>query len=886
MNIKFQLKPFHSLRNIGFFLMFFLLGNTLVKAQCLPDPAACVPNPSVSQLSDTVFICEGITSVLLNPQIAGGTFRWFKESSPNNYDPAGSAISLANISVVGNYYLCHQVNNLGCYNKFKVVVANKSLANQLIAEKEFDRPMNLFICSGQAKPFFNTGGNTAKYTYSWTPASLFAGSSNIKNAKYTTTYPKGALSVGSFKPTLIIKEKSSNCSSSKLFTPIVYPPPNPEFGDLKSSYCQNKSEDLSVRVFTIKNYKIASATIKIGTDPAVNLTTTDFTKIPSSQLLPNTLGEVTPPSTVGKQLNSATILIDEAKKSISSTATGPIPVTFTMVTDSGCTASVSTTFTVNPSSPYTVETGAAKKKNFCISDPREGPLESQPTGTGTFSSSGSGVEKDATDQKYYFYPSKAGAGSHTITFTVTGTGCDGGGSVNVNVRPAPKPKLVGREIVCLGVKGIEYKDTCKFATPKPTKTWEIKNTSGVLASGIPFARYPDALSDSIKVDFPSSYSELDLKALIIATNNDAGCSASDTIIVTLNPLVKSPQPIGDIVFCKGSSPTVTATYKSGSLSSPNFIHKWKVVGGSLIPAGSESYQVNVAWDITAPSHRIWVRDSSTTVNTCFIDSRDLTIDFINAPTAVIANFDPISECAGTLVTLSVTAPQAGVTYKWSPFNLTGSSVDITVPPYSEGPSILYTLSAKIANCPEQQSTKNLNIKPTPGDPIPLDVIEHCFDDDKELDILTTADLPGGVIHEWTNHPEVGSAVTFPADTSGIYEVKVTSLITNCSNTGSVEVIDLCNAKFFLPAAFSPNGDFVNDSLEIFGNHFTSFDLKIFSRWGEVIFSTTNPKKFWDGNYAGMPMPQGTYPYSAKYESINAKKKKVTDKKDGSVSLIR
>lgn len=897
MNITFQLKPLSRLINIGLFLLFIIGANAFVRAQCPADPASCVPNTSVSQLPTTAFICEGVTSVLLNPQITGGNFLWFRETTPGVYDAAGSASSLASINVVGNYYLCHQQSNSGCYMQDKVVVATKVLADQLTAEMEFDRPASLFICSGQAKPFFNTPGNTAKYTYSWTPSSLFTGPSNIKNARYTTTYPKGALSVGSYKPTLTIKETSSNCFSSKLFNPIVYPPPNPNIHTSKTDpFCQNKAEELSFRVFVVNSYAIKSGTIQVGADPIINLTKADFVKIPSNQseMQPNTLGEVAPSATVGKNLNNPSISVDVAKKPISSTAAGTIPVTFTMVTDSGCTASVSTNFTVNSSTPFTVETGTANKTSFCITDPKEGPLKSTPTGTGTFSGPGVKLEPDGN---YYFHPSVAGAGQHTITFTVSGTGCAGGGSTNVTVRPAPKPKLVGREVVCLGVPGIEYRDTCKFLNSNPNKDWEIKTTSGGFASGISFVRYPDAQGDSIRVDFPTAYSEVDMKALIIAINDDAGCKASDTIIVTLNPLLKSPQPIGDTVFCKPLLPatTLTVPYKSGSPSSAGFTHQWNVVGGSVVPAGSNAYQVNVEWDINASAHRIWIRDQSTSLNSCYIDSRDLTIDFIAPPAIPVIANTPLVECAGTPKTLSIVNSQPGVTYNWTKFNRTGSSIDIVFPPFSEGPVFQFDLIAKLSNCPEVITGGELNIKPTPADPLPEDVIEHCFDDEPLLNITVVindvspppAQGPSAL---WTNPLDLNNTddndLTWKASSSGIYTVKLTDGETPCSNTGSVEVIEICNAKFFLPRAFSPNGDRDNDSLVIFGNHFTSFDLKIYNRWGEVIFSTTNPKNLWDGNYAGMPMPQGTYPYSVKYESINANKKKVTKKEEGSVSLIR
>ncbi len=226
------------------------------------------------------------------------------------------------------------------------MVAKKSLSDQLAREKEFDTPDPLFICSGQTKPFFNTGGNTAKYNYSWAPSSLFTGFFNIKNAKFTTTYPKGALSTGNFQSTLKISEKTNGCTFSKTMRTIIYPPPNPDFGNLQ--FCQNTLSEVTVRVFVPNGYTLKFGTLNISPSPIdINLYKTDFTKIPSSQLIPNTLGEVTPPNRSGRQISNENILIDVAKISINtSQVEANIPITFTMVTDSGCTATVTSSYSV------------------------------------------------------------------------------------------------------------------------------------------------------------------------------------------------------------------------------------------------------------------------------------------------------------------------------------------------------------------------------------------------------------------------------------------------------------------------------------------------------------------------------------------------------------
>jgi gliding motility-associated-like protein len=74
--------------------------------------------------------------------------------------------------------------------------------------------------------------------------------------------------------------------------------------------------------------------------------------------------------------------------------------------------------------------------------------------------------------------------------------------------------------------------------------------------------------------------------------------------------------------------------------------------------------------------------------------------------------------------------------------------------------------------------------------------------------------------------------------------------------------------YLLPNAFTPNGDGKNDCFGVstWGN-VGNLKLQIFNRWGELVFSTTDPNKCWDGTYKGLRQPSGAFIYQISAETI-------------------
>lgn len=68
-------------------------------------------------------------------------------------------------------------------------------------------------------------------------------------------------------------------------------------------------------------------------------------------------------------------------------------------------------------------------------------------------------------------------------------------------------------------------------------------------------------------------------------------------------------------------------------------------------------------------------------------------------------------------------------------------------------------------------------------------------------------------------------------------------------------------QYFVPSAFSPNGDGLNDVFEVKGTQPRTYRMEIYNRWGTKVFTTENVNSVWNGNnLLGEPMPQDVYFY--------------------------
>jgi gliding motility-associated-like protein len=81
----------------------------------------------------------------------------------------------------------------------------------------------------------------------------------------------------------------------------------------------------------------------------------------------------------------------------------------------------------------------------------------------------------------------------------------------------------------------------------------------------------------------------------------------------------------------------------------------------------------------------------------------------------------------------------------------------------------------------------------------------------------------------------------------------------CVGYDTVFVKVYVGPTYYIPNAFSPNGDGINDVFRAIPPGITKTEyFRVFNRWGQMIFETHDYMKGWDGTYIGKPQPTGAY----------------------------
>lgn len=205
------------------------------------------------------------------------------------------------------------------------------------------------------------------------------------------------------------------------------------------------------------------------------------------------------------------------------------------------------------------------------------------------------------------------------------------------------------------------------------------------------------------------------------------------------------------------------------------------------------------------------------------------------------------------------------------FSIGGTVITVLDPAlYTAG---IYTLSYTDAgNC--ATVTTEIEILPSAE---PLEILSDfdiCSDFGDEFPVIIDAtegvpDVSRDVSYEWLNQLVESRTQRLTVTSSGSYTVRVLNNL-NCfeERTFFVEERDDCFPRIFMPDAFSPNNDGLNDRLEVYGRYFVEYELRIYNRWGEIVFQGFVPEDQWDGKFDGKDAPVGVYVVTLQYRLLS------------------
>lgn len=354
----------------------------------------------------------------------------------------------------------------------------------------------------------------------------------------------------------------------------------------------------------------------------------------------------------------------------------------------------------------------------------------------------------------------------------------------------------------------------------------------------------------------------------ILTVNTVNCSVSDTMSVFSKA---SPQANAgaDVVFCEGG----TATLGGNPAVTPGSSAAWTAENATALSWLSSSVvnnpQVNVPLGTTDTV--FYVLNASDA--TC---SKSDTVRIFSGASANVSidTSNGTQFCANTSLTLSVSGNFTA--YAWSN-GATTASVSV-----NQAGSYSVTVT-DISGCTVNAPAVTVFAVSVPSVTVFPDTLVTYGD---SVLLYTNINLNGANVDsfQWFPLADVPCSnctqpIIYPTEAAQYYGVQI--FTNGCIASDSVLVRVLLPNNFFIPNAFTPNNDGVNDFFYVLSQAGVKvYTFQVFDRWGEKVHDGAFP---WDGKFKGKEMPMGAYVYFVRL-GLFGDAESITRK--GSVTIIR
>lgn len=361
-------------------------------------------------------------------------------------------------------------------------------------------------------------------------------------------------------------------------------------------------------------------------------------------------------------------------------------------------------------------------------------------------------------------------------------------------------------------------------------------------------------------------------AYSILAKNASGC-VSVPVVAVVKPLSVIEPPLtitadGSTTICEGTSVTLTAS------EAPSY--QWYKFGTPIAGANARTFVVSAEGVYTV---------SRANRNACpDIHSTGVLVKVSPTPIAPTLSSAKSFFCVGSSLVITSNAVKQ---IRWYRDGVLISGANSTTLTVNLGGS--YTaVSVNESGCVSPFSNA-LSIAAIPLPVTPVLTIagtaKFCANETRLLKV----EIPTGLNVNWfRNNSSLGFNKNFDSlRVKDAAEYKVEFVNANGCTSISSNVIKteiVCpSSNLFVPDGFTPNGDGINDEIRPIAPGIAKLKwFRIYNRWGNLLFESSDLKKGWDGTYRGQQQPPETYMWVVEGLDTNGK----SIKKTGMLTLIR
>ncbi|MBC7696167.1 MAG: gliding motility-associated C-terminal domain-containing protein [Burkholderiales bacterium] len=399
------------------------------------------------------------------------------------------------------------------------------------------------------------------------------------------------------------------------------------------------------------------------------------------------------------------------------------------------------------------------------------------------------------------------AGNYTVQ-TTSSNGCSGSQTVSVTQGLPINLTITSKDISCFGLSDGSAQVTVNGGAGPYTYSWMPVSSSSTSVTGLSAGVYT------------------------VQSSSSNGCFGSNTFFIT-QPSALHVTVFSQSISCSGS-PNGSAQVMATGGTSP-YSYSW--TPGAM--------NLSAITGLSSGNYSCYIND----VNLC---TTSVSFTIVNVPSPTIS-VNSATICVSKPATLYAFG---ALSYTWLPGNKNGSA-------FQTNP--LTTTSYSIVGI-NQYGCKDTVMTSVFVNPLPT--ANAGNDTVVNIDELITLSGNGSDFYGWipygNNDPlscNYCHVLSENPQKNTCYVLEATNSF-NCYNSDTVCISITKDWSIYIPNAFTPNNNGINDLFIPVGYGIIEIELLIFDRWGELIFKSDETKKGWDGTYKNILCKPGVYIYKA------------------------